>query len=133
MSVAPSSFRKTLRGKLIERDGRTQVVLGPEVLSAEVREGLRAGRIHRVQVIGQGTAHVAGQSLAAALEDTAPDGCLRIEALPATELSGFGLRDDMSATLVIAISHSGTTTDTNRTADLARGRGVRSEEHTPAL
>src|SRR3546814_1295077 len=35
----------------------------------------------------------------------------------------FGLRDDMSDTLVIAISQSGTTTDTNRTVDLVRGRG----------
>src|SRR3546814_5304605 len=48
-----------------------------------------------------------------------------IEALPATWLSGFGLRDDMSDTLVIAISQSGTTTDTNRTVDLVRGRGAK--------
>ena len=34
---------------------------------------------------------------------------------------GFGLRDDMSDTLVVAISQSGTTTDTNRTVDLVRG------------
>jgi glucosamine--fructose-6-phosphate aminotransferase (isomerizing) len=46
-----------------------------------------------------------------------------VQALPATELSGFGLADDMSDTLVIAISQSGTTTDTNRTVDLVRGRG----------
>ena len=42
----------------------------------------------------------------------------------ATELSGFGLRDDMPDTLVVAISQSGTTTDTNRTVDLARDRGA---------
>jgi glucosamine--fructose-6-phosphate aminotransferase (isomerizing) len=42
----------------------------------------------------------------------------------ATELSGFGLADDMSDTLVVAISQSGTTTDTNRTVDLARTRGA---------
>ena len=39
---------------------------------------------------------------------------------PATELSGFGLTDDMSDTLVVAISQSGTTTDTNRTVDMVR-------------
>ena len=32
--------------------------------------------------------------------------------------------DDMSDTLVVAISQSGTTTDTNRTVDLARARGA---------
>ena len=43
----------------------------------------------------------------------------------ATELSGFRLRSDMSDTLVVAISQSGTTTDTNRTVDLVRARGAR--------
>jgi glucosamine--fructose-6-phosphate aminotransferase (isomerizing) len=124
ITEAPASFRKTLRGKLVDQGGGLRVALGDDVLSADVRAGLRAGRIGRIQVIGQGTAHVAGQSLAAALEDAAPDGCLRVEALPATELSGFGLRSDMSDTLVIAISQSGTTTDTNRTVDLARSRGA---------
>ena len=47
-----------------------------------------------------------------------------VEAVLATELSGFRLGADMSDTLVIAISQSGTTTDTNRTVDLARARGA---------
>src|SRR6185295_1295307 len=42
----------------------------------------------------------------------------------ATELSGFGMSLDMSDTLVIAVSQSGTTTDTNRTVDLVRARGA---------
>ena len=50
---------------------------------------------------------------------------LRVEATPATELSGFGMRSDMSDTLVIAISQSGSTTDTNRTVDVALSRGAR--------
>ena len=49
---------------------------------------------------------------------------MRAEAVVATEFSGFQLRDDMSDTLVVAISQSGTTTDTNRTSDLARSRGA---------
>ncbi|HJR25743.1 MAG TPA: SIS domain-containing protein, partial [Acidimicrobiales bacterium] len=126
ITEAPVSFRKTLRGKLVVRDDRIDVDLGPEALPEAVRAGLRDGSIDRVQVIGQGTAHVAGQSLAAALDAALPDGtALRVEALPATELSGFGLRPDMRDTLVVAISQSGTTTDTNRTVDLARARGAR--------
>jgi glucosamine--fructose-6-phosphate aminotransferase (isomerizing) len=124
ITEAPNSFRKTLRGKLVDHDGTLSVHLDREVLPDDVRQGLADGRIARVQVIGQGTAHVAGQSLAAALEAAIPDGRLRVEALPATELSGFGLRTDMSDTLVVAISQSGTTTDTNRTVDLVRDRGA---------
>jgi glutamine---fructose-6-phosphate transaminase (isomerizing) len=126
ITEAPASFRKTLRGKLVDADGGgLRISLGPETLPEDLRAGLRDGSIGRVQVIGQGTAHIAGSSLAAALEAALPDGRLRVQSLPATELSGFGLRPDMSDTLVVAISQSGTTTDTNRTVDLVRARGAR--------
>ena len=124
ITESPTSFRKTLRGKLVDGPGGPEVRLDDGVLPPAVREGLASGRIRRVQVIGQGTAHVAGQSLAAALVAAVPDGRLRVEALPATELSGFGLRADLSDTLVVAISQSGTTTDTNRTVDVVRDRGA---------
>ena len=52
------------------------------------------------------------------------DGQLDIDPITATELVGFGMRLDMSDTLVMAVSQSGTTTDTNRTVDLVRGRGA---------
>ncbi len=125
ISDAPGSFRKTLRGKLVERDGHFTVVLGTTTIPAEIGDDLASGSINRVLVIGQGTAAIAGQSLALALTDLVGDTLVRVEALPATELSGFRLRPDMSDTLILAISQSGTTTDTNRTVDLARGRGAR--------
>ncbi len=122
---APGSFRKTLRGKIAPgADGLLRVTLGPDTLPDSIRAGLRSGAISRVQVIGQGTAAVAGQSLARALTTELAGTPVRVEALPATELSGFSLRSDMSDTLIVAISQSGTTTDTNRTVDLARGRGA---------
>jgi glucosamine--fructose-6-phosphate aminotransferase (isomerizing) len=123
ISEAAGSFRKTLRGKVLERDGRLRVHLGDETLAPDVRQRVRDGTIRRVVVIGQGTAAVAGQSLAAALSGLAGER-FDVEATPATEFSGFGLRDGMEDTLVVAISQSGTTTDTNRTVDLARDHGA---------
>ena len=125
ITESPDSFRKTLRGKVVEQDGRLVVRLPDESLPAEVRTALRVGGIRRVLVIGQGTAAVAGQAMAAALGQFCPDLAMQVEALPATELSGFGLRPTMADTLVVAISQSGTTTDTNRTVDLVRARGAR--------
>ncbi len=122
---APASFRKTLRGKLVEGEDGLEVSLGPEILPDEVRDALRAGSLTRVLVIGQGTAAVAGQSLAAALDALVPDRQVEAQAILATELSGFALRPDMSDTLVVAVSQSGTTTDTNRTVDIVRARGAR--------
>jgi glutamine---fructose-6-phosphate transaminase (isomerizing) len=125
ITEAPDSFRKTLRGKLVERDGGLDVVLPPDALPEAVRAALRAGEIRSVAVIGQGTAAVAGEALAAALRSSCGTAELSVEALPATELSGFGLRHSMADTLVVAISQSGTTTDTNRTVDLVRSRGAK--------
>jgi glucosamine--fructose-6-phosphate aminotransferase (isomerizing) len=123
ISEAPNSFRKTLRGKIGERDGLLHAVVGERALPARIVERLRDGTIRRVLVIGQGTAAVAGRSVAGTL-DTLVEGRLDVDPIVATELSGFGMRLDMSDTLVIAVSQSGTTTDTNRTVDLVRGRGA---------
>ena len=125
ISEAPQSFRKTLRGRVVERNGELVIDLGEETLSSGLRQALRDGSITQIEVVGQGTAAVAGQSLVHVLDKQLGDGAVSVAATPATELSGFGLRDDMSDTLVIAISQSGTTTDTNRTVDLVRARGAK--------
>lgn len=123
ITEAPESLRKTVRGKVVERDGRLTAVLGERTLPAGLAARLADGTITRVRVIGQGTAAVAGRSMANVLAELV-DGKLTVDAVTATELSGFGLRLDMSDTLIVAVSQSGTTTDTNRTVDLARGRGA---------
>jgi glutamine---fructose-6-phosphate transaminase (isomerizing) len=122
ITEAPRSFRTTLRGHLADVDGRVVARLGDESLPATVRSALASGEIKRVLVIGQGTAAVAGQSMVALLRDLSADE-LVVEAVTATELSGFGLLPDLSDSLIVAISQSGTTTDTNRTVDLVRSRG----------
>jgi glucosamine--fructose-6-phosphate aminotransferase (isomerizing) len=123
LTEAPASFRKTLRGRLTTgSDGGLAVRVGEDTIPTALTAALSAGTITRVVVIGQGTAAVAGQAVAAAVARLLPE--LQVAAMPATELSGFGLSDDMSDTLVIAVSQSGTTTDTNRTVDLVRTRGA---------
>ena len=131
ITEAPISFRKTLRGHIKEVDGRLVATLGERTLPASVLAKLAAGEFRYVYVIGQGTAAVAGQSMAVVLssllqgEDS--DGkrnTVFVRAITATEFSGFGMAHDLSDTLIVAVSQSGTTTDTNRTVDLARGRGA---------
>jgi glucosamine--fructose-6-phosphate aminotransferase (isomerizing) len=123
LTEAPASFRKTLRGRIVTgEDGTLVVRVGDDSIPPGLVESMAAGTVKRVIVIGQGTAAVAGQAVAAAIARCLPG--LAVSATPATELSGFGLVDDMSDTLVVAISQSGTTTDTNRTVDLVRTRGA---------
>jgi glucosamine--fructose-6-phosphate aminotransferase (isomerizing) len=122
LTDAPGSFRKTLRGRIAAgASGRHRVQLGEDIIPPALAEALALGAIKRIFVIGQGTAAVAGQAVAAALVRCLGD--MTVTAVPATELSGYGLTEDMSDTLVVAISQSGTTTDTNRTVDLVRTRG----------
>ncbi len=120
---APESFRKTLRGKIVERDGVLHASLGVKTLPTFIIDRLASGAIRKVRVIGQGTAAIAGRSCATVLDELCAGG-LDVDPITATELSGFHLQLDMSDTLIIAVSQSGTTTDTNRTVDLARSRGA---------
>jgi glucosamine--fructose-6-phosphate aminotransferase (isomerizing) len=121
---APRSFATTLRGKIVEAaDGTLVAEVGDRALPPSIAARLAEGSIRRIHVIGQGTAAVAGQSTASILTDLADDH-FDVDAITATELSGFRMRLDMSDTLAIAVSQSGTTTDTNRTVDLLRARGA---------
>ena len=76
---APESFRKTLRGKIVERDGVLHADVGARAFPDSVAARLAAGTITRIRVIGQGTAAVAGQSTAAILDELC-DGSLDIDA-----------------------------------------------------
>ncbi len=124
ITESPVSFAKTLRARLVEDDGVFEVRLPAETLPAEIATMLASGQLRKVEVIGQGTAAVAGQAVSAAFASALAGTDVSVRPVVATELSGFEMRDDMGDTLVVAISQSGTTTDTNRTVDLVRSRGA---------
>ncbi len=130
ISESSLSVKRTLRGKYrISPDGKNSAKvafnLGADIIPLDVRSGLKNGAIKNIVIIGHGTAAVAGKSVADALTRYLEGASLKIWACVASELSGFGLRDDLSDTLVIPITQSGTTTDTNRTVAMARERGAR--------
>ena len=105
--------------------GKFTVKLGNETLSEELKLDLKSGKTKKIVVIGQGTAAVAGKAVANAISKRLIETGINVKAKPATELSAFDLSSDMSDTLVVAISQSGTTTDTNRTVELVKARGAK--------
>lgn len=125
ISEAPSSVEKTLRGKFVLRREpyKVEMSLGESVLPAHVLNKVVDGSIRRVLFIGQGTAAVAGQAVSIFMEQLFGNR-LSIGAMKGTELSGYRMTERMDDCLIIAISQSGTTTDTNRTIDMARERGA---------
>jgi glucosamine--fructose-6-phosphate aminotransferase (isomerizing) len=99
-----------------------------------LRQALSEGAIRRVFFIGQGTAGVAALACANILSFYLNSPSISVSALKASEFSGFNLDegdrpDTLSDALIVAISQSGTTTDTNRTVEMVKERGA----HTLAI
>ena len=125
INESPQSVVKTLLGKIFfdEQDSTlAHVNLGPEVFPPALKEKFLNKEIKRIRLIGQGTAAIAGAAVATMFNKALLSADIDIRAVKATELSGYALEDDMADTLIIAVSQSGTTTDTNRTIDLVRAR-----------
>ncbi|HUN54054.1 MAG TPA: SIS domain-containing protein [Smithella sp.] len=129
ISESAVSIKKTLRGKYRIAKGdysspRVIFNMGTNIVPAAVKSGLQLGEIKNIMVIGHGTAAVAGVAVADALAHYLKDTNINITARLASELSGFLLKDKLADTLVIPITQSGTTTDTNRAVTMARERGA---------
>jgi len=129
ITESTQSVKKTLRGKYRtskREDGKYTVSfnLGHDIIPENLRLALQKGKIHQILVIGHGTAAVAGTAVADALERYLKGSRIKIEAKIASELSGFSMEDDLQGTLIIPITQSGTTTDTNRAVAMAAERGA---------
>jgi glutamine---fructose-6-phosphate transaminase (isomerizing) len=123
---APGSVEKTLRGRYVRNDGGVQFDHLPVDLWSALSK--RAEKpIERIIIIGQGTAGVAAAGIAhlfaRALNRNGREDII-IEARRSSELSGAIDNARLEDTLIVAVSQSGTTTDTNRAVDLARARGA---------
>jgi glucosamine--fructose-6-phosphate aminotransferase (isomerizing) len=135
ISEAPASVEKTLHNRWkISDDGLRTVVLDPRTFPDRLREAFVREQIRKVFFVGQGTAGVAALACAELMHRFVAHAGITASALKASELSGFKIGDDqsptdMSDTLVVAISQSGTTTDTNRAVDMVKERGA----HTLAI
>lgn len=133
ISESPLSVEKTLENKFKQNpdSGLLNVNLNRNIIPPELKEDLRSGKIRKIYFIGQGTAGIAAQGCADLLTHYLGGKSMDIRAQKASELSGFSIGSKgentraMENTLVVAISQSGTTTDTNRTVDMMRAHGAR--------
>ena len=137
ISESPDSMEKTLHNRWkVTQDGTRQYVIALDntVIPSSLKKALTTDRIKRIFFIGQGTAGVAAMACANIMAYYMNNPSYHISALKASEFSGFQLNEQdgaesMADALVIAISQSGTTTDTNRTVDMVKERGA----HTLAI
>jgi glucosamine--fructose-6-phosphate aminotransferase (isomerizing) len=123
LNEAPRSFQNTIRGRIAELNGKRSVSLSEAAVPQQIRARIVGGQLSRMVVLGQGTAAVACQGIAQLISTMTGDR-LAVSAMPASEFSAWQLHSDLSHLCVLAVSQSGSTTDTNRAVDLARSRGA---------
>ncbi|MBW2481898.1 MAG: SIS domain-containing protein, partial [Deltaproteobacteria bacterium] len=132
VSESPDSVGKTLQNRWkIKEDNQSHytIVLDETIIPKSLQKALKADEIKRIFFIGQGTAGVAALVCANTLNYYLDSPAVQISALKASEFSGFQLNENdaensMADTLVVAISQSGTTTDTNSTIEMVKERGA---------
>ncbi len=137
ISESPNSVEKTLRNRWKIKDSdqsRLIVTLEEKAFPKSLQLALTEKKIRRIFFIGQGTAGIAAKVCANILNYYMADQSVVTRSLKASELSGFIISAEDNSTsmadaLIIAISQSGTTTDTNRTIDMVKERGA----HTLAI
>jgi glucosamine--fructose-6-phosphate aminotransferase (isomerizing) len=130
---SPESVEKTIQNGwgIVQKNRRPHplLLLGESVLTPALLDAFRHNRIRRILFIGQGTAGIAACGCAELLKTYLTDRTIHIAPLKASEFSGHLAKEDLTDTLVVAITQSGTTTDTNMAVDMARERGA----HTLAI
>ncbi len=128
ISESPGSVEKTFqnRWRISRKNGERYplIILDDEALPSSTAEAFKQERIRRILFIGQGTAGVAAYGCAELLSYYLADSGIRVAPLKASEFSGGLLKTDLKDTLIIAITQSGTTTDTNVAIHMARERGA---------
>ncbi|MCK5313217.1 MAG: SIS domain-containing protein, partial [Desulfobacteraceae bacterium] len=135
ISESPGSVEKTLENKWKtinnQRDNSNlyKIVLNTSIMPESLLKAFKAKKIKKISFIGQGTAGIAAQGCADLLKYYLEGLDIEIKALKSSELSGFAIPDQtskiiMQHELVIGISQSGTTTDTNRAIDMVKACGA---------
>ncbi len=127
ISEAPDSVRKTLAGKYRVEDKKVRFLV-PGFGNGELLLSRFTTRdqppVRRIIVCGQGTAAVAAMGVAHLIRRAVTPAGITVEAGKASELFGFMADGRFDDAMVVAVSQSGTTTDTNRIVDLAKSRGA---------
>ncbi|MCH7666938.1 MAG: SIS domain-containing protein [Acidobacteria bacterium] len=124
---APDGVRRTLQGKYKLVDGAPVFNLAAFGNGPALVERLRSRNqpaIQRIIAVGQGTAAIAAMGVAHLISKALESKDVVVESAKASELIGFMSERNLEGVMVIAVSQSGTTTDTNRVVDLMRKRGA---------
>jgi len=126
---SPESVKKTVQNKwrISKKHGKKHslIIVDDDYIPPALVKAFQQNRIQNIVFIGQGTAGVAACGCAELLNYYLANSNIHIAPLKASEFSGsLSKKTNLRDTLIIAITQSGTTTDTNMAIDMARQRGA---------
>ena len=128
---AADMFESTIEGRVIiqkRSDGKeaVEINLEEEQLPKKVVQDLKDGKIRKVILTAMGTAEAAGMAGEVSIKEDLERAGFKgtVETLSSIELGQFALENDMSDTLIFAVSQSGATKDTNAALREAQKRGA---------
>ena len=125
---SPESLEKTVQNKwrISQKHGKRHslIIVEDDGIPPALVEAFQQNRIRNITFIGQGTAGVAACGCAELLNYYLANSSIEVAPRKASEFSGSLLKKNLKDTLIIAITQSGTTTDTNMAVDMARQRGA---------
>ena len=128
VSESPRSVEQTIEGRvaIIEKAGKPcpQILLDTSVIPVRLESALTQNKVRRIFFIGQGTAGVAASGCTGLLRDYLSKANIRVASFKASEFSGSMTQDALDDSVVVAITQSGTTTDTNRAIEMAKEQGA---------
>ena len=128
ISESPESVEKTIqnRWRISQKNGKRHplIILDHKAMPLVLAEAFTQNKIRKILFIGQGTAGIAANACAELLRYYLTNSSIDIAPLKASEFSGSLLKKNLKDTLIIAITQSGTTTDTNMAIDMARQHGA---------
>ena len=129
ISESPESVEKTVQNKwrISQKHGKRHslIIVDDDYIPPALVNAFQQNRIQNILFIGQGTAGVAACGCAELLNYYLANSNIQVAPCKASEFSGsLSKKTNLRDALIIAITQSGTTTDTNMAVDMARQRGA---------
>ena len=123
---ASNSVRNTLHGKYLHKNGEIEFLPDGFGKGSALVKRLKDKKkpIRRILACGQGTAAIASMGIAHFMRLALAGSGIVVDSDKGSELIGFLANEDLSDTLLIPVSQSGTTTDTNRVVDICKDQGA---------
>ena len=127
ITESPQSVDNTIIDRWKKNKKYYEPNLDLAIITNDIKKAIITKKIKKLFFIGQGTAAIAANACANIAKHYLAEDSVQIESCTSSELSSLMVENKkkFKSLLLVAISQSGTTTDTNKTVDLAKEKDAK--------